>query len=175
MKNIILKEESIAGKILLLRSERIMLDSDLAEIYNVETKMLNRAVKRNLKRFPADFMFQLTDKEWKNLKYQIGTSSWGGRRTPPYAFTEHGAIMLATVLNSKRAIEASIFVVRAFVKLREFVLMSKEIARKLEKFEAKTNKKLSDHDKMFQVVFDTLKKVIKEESKPKEKIGFIAD
>lgn len=120
-------------------------------------------------------MFQLTSEEWKNLKFQIGTSSWGGRRTAPYVFTEHGAIMLATVLNSQRAIEASIFIVRAFVKLREFVLMSKEIAKKLEEFEAKTDKKLDEHERLFQVVFDTLKKVLIQETKPKNPMGFITD
>jgi hypothetical protein len=175
MSENILKEENIAARIILVRGERVMLDSDLAQIYNVETKMLNRAVKRNLKRFPDDFMFQLSDEEWKNLKFQNGTSSWGGRRTLPYAFTEHGAIMLATVLNSQRAIDASIFVVRGFMKLREFVLMSKEITGKLEEFEKKTDRRFADHDKMFQVVFDTLKKVLFQEEKPKKPIGFITD
>lgn len=109
------------------------------------------------------------------MKYQDGTSSWGGRRTLPYAFTEHGAIMLATVLNSQRAIDASIFVVRAFMKLREFVIMSKEITKKLEVFEQKTDRRFADHDKLFQVVFDTLKKVLIQEEKPKKPIGFITD
>jgi hypothetical protein len=126
-------------------------------------------------RFPDDFIFQLTDDEWKNLKYQNGTSSWGGRRTSPYVFTEHGVIMLASVLNSQRAISASIYVVRAFVKLREFVLMSREISKKLEEFEAKTDKKFDENDKKFQLVFDTLKKVLIQETKPKHPIGFIIE
>ena len=175
MKDLILKEGTIASKIFLIRGEQVMLDSDLAQIYNVATNMLNRAVKRNFKRFPDDFMFQLSQEEWNNLKFQIGTSSWGGRRKLPYVFTEHGAIMLASVLNSQRAIDASIFVVRAFIKLREFVIMSKEITQKLEAFEQKTDRKLSEHDKMFQVVFDTLKKVLIQEQKPKNPIGFISD
>ncbi|MDT3739049.1 MAG: ORF6N domain-containing protein [Candidatus Kapabacteria bacterium] len=173
MENDLLKEENIASKIFVLRGKRVMLDSDLAEIYNVETKMLNRAVKRNQKRFPNDFMFQLSNEEWDNLKFQNGTSSWGGRRTLPFAFTEHGTIMLATVLNSQRAIDASILVVQAFVRLYEFVTLSKEIAQKLEKFESKTEKKLDEHDKMFNVVFDTLKKVLIQETIPKKKIGFL--
>jgi hypothetical protein len=175
MNDLILKEEFIASIIFLIRGEQVMIDSDLAQIYNVATNMLNRAVKRNLKRFPDDFMFQLSQEEWNNLKFQIGTSSWGGRRTLPFVFTEHGAIMLASVLNSQRAIDASIFVVRAFIKLREFVIMSKEISRKLEEFEQKTDRKLAQHDNMFQVVFDTLKKVLIQEDKPKNPIGFISD
>jgi hypothetical protein len=175
MDELILKEENIASKIFLIRGERVMLDSDLAQLYFVDTKMLNRAVKRNFKRFPVDFMFQLSNEEWENLKYQIGTSSWGGRRTLPYVFTEHGTIMLASVLNSQRAIDASIAVVRGFLKLREFVIMSKEISRKLEEFESKTDRKFAEHDKMFQVVFETLKKVLIQEEKPKKPIGFITD
>jgi hypothetical protein len=175
MKKDILIEDNIAGKILLVRAKRVMLDSELADIYQVETKMLNRAVKRNQKRFPEDFMFQLTNEEWTNLKYQSGTSSWGGRRTLPFVFSEHGAIMLATVLNSQRAIDASIVVVKAFVRLREFVMLSKEIAKKLEEFEQITNKKLTDHDNMFKVVFDILKKVHKQESAPKKPIGFLGE
>jgi hypothetical protein len=168
-----LKEENIATKIFLIRGERVMLDSDLADIYGVTTSRLNEQVKRNFKRFPPDFMFELNQEEYQNLISQFATSSWGGRRKPPKVFTEHGAIMLASVLNSETAVEASIFVVRAFIKLREFVLMSKEISKKLEEFESKTDKKLDEHDKMFQVVFDTLKKVLIQEAKPKNPIGFI--
>ncbi len=175
MKKDILKEDNIAEKILLIRGKRVMLDSELADIYQVETKMLNRAVKRNHKRFPDDFIFQLTNEEWTNLKYQFGTSSWGGRRTLPFVFSDHGAIMLATVLNSQRAIDASIVVVQAFLSLREFVMLSKEIAKKLEEFEQKTNKKLSDHDNMFKVVIDTMKKVLRQEANPKKPIGFLGE
>lgn len=175
MNKDMLKEDNIATKILLIRGRRVMFDSDLAEIYKVETKMLNRAVKRNQKRFPDDFMFQLSNEEWTDLKFQFGTSSWGGRRSLPFVFTEHGAIMLATVLNSQRAIDASIVVVNAFVRLREFVMMSEEIARKLDEFEKKTNKKLSDHDNMFKVVIDTLKKVLIQENSPKKPIGFLSE
>ena len=168
-----LTDDTVINKIYLIRNEKVMLDSDLAELYGVETKRLNEQVKRNIDRFPEDFMFRLTESEFKNLKSQFAISNWGGRRKLPKVFTEHGAIMLASVLNSDTAVQASIFVVRAFIKLREFVLMSKEISKKLEEFESKTDKKLEEHDKMFQVVFDTLKKVLIQESKPKNPIGFI--
>lgn len=168
-------EQNISERIYLIRGERVMLDSDLAEIYGVSTSRLNEQVKRNIRRFPQDFMLELTFEEFKNLKSQDAISRWGGRRKPPKAFTEHGAIMLATVLNSQRAIDASIYVVRAFIKLREFVMLSKEIARKLEEFETKTNRKFSEHDKMFEIVFETIRKVMVEESKPKSKIGFLTD
>jgi hypothetical protein len=175
MNDLILKEENIASKIFLIRGERVMLDSDLAQIYGVTTARLNQQVNRNLQRFPIDFMFELTKSEYENLMLQNATSSWGGRRKPPKFFTEHGAIMLASVLNSETAIKASIFVVRAFIKLREFVSMSKDITKKLEEFEQRTDKKIADHDKMFQVVFETLKKVLIQEEKPKNPIGFITD
>jgi len=172
-KEIILKEETLTGLIHFIRGERVMLDSDLAKIYDVSTSRLNEQVKRNLKRFPADFMFELTKEEYINLMSQNAISSWGGRRKLPRVFTEHGVIMLASVLNSQRAIDTSILVVRAFIKIRKFVLMSKEIAKKLEDYEAKTTNKFKEHDKMFEVVFDTLKKVLIQESKPKNPIGFI--
>jgi hypothetical protein len=152
-----------------------MLDNDIAQIYEVTTSRLNEQVKRNFQRFPSDFMFELTQEEFDNLKSQFAISSWGGRRKLPKVFTEHGVIMLAAVLKSQRAIDASIYVVRAFVKLREFVLMSREISKKLEEFEAKTNKKFDENDKKFQLVFDTLKKVLIQEVKPKHPIGFITD
>src|SRR6266403_3338148 len=120
-----------------IRGERVMLDSDLASIYGVETKALNRAVKRNADRFPRDFMFQISVDEWQNLKYQIGTSSsgHGGRRRRPYAFTEHGAIMAANVLNSARAVQMSVFVVRAFLRMRSVLSDNRELARKLAALE----------------------------------------
>ena len=175
INNRVLKEENIAGKILLVRGERVMLDNDIAQIYEVSTSRLNEQVKRNIQRFPSDFMFELTQEEFDNLKSQFATSSWGGRRKLPKVFTEHGVIMLASVLNSQRAIEASIYVVRAFVKLREFVSMSREIMKKLEEFEAKTDRKFDENDKKFQLVFDTLKKVLIQKDKPKRPIGFIME
>jgi len=146
-----------------------MLDSDLAELYGTTTKRLNEQVKRNLNRFPEDFMFQLTMAEQIDLRSQIVTSSlsYGGRRYLPYAFTEHGAVMLASVINSEVAISASIQVVRAFVKLRSILAAHKELAKKLELLEKKTNNK-------FRVVFDLIKTHLKEdlEQHHEKRIGF---
>ena len=168
-----LSEEIIASKIYLIRGKRVMLDSDLAEIYDVKTFRLNEQVKRNIKRFPEDFMFELTNEEFKNLISQNAISRWGGRRKLPKVFTEHGAIMLASVLNSERAVKASIYVVKAFISMREFISLSKELVSKLEKFELKTEQKLSEHDEKFHVVFETLKKVLIQETNPKSRIGFL--
>jgi len=142
-----------------------MLDEDLARIYGVTTKRLNEQVKRNKVRFPDDFMFTLTNKELADLRSHFATSSWGGRRQPPNAFTEHGAVMLASVLNSPIAIEASIQVVRAFVKLREILADNKELAEKLANLENKF-----DHN--FSVVFEAIRQLMKPEAKPKPRIGF---
>jgi phage regulator Rha-like protein len=154
-----------------IRGERVMLDSDLASIYGVETKALNRAVKRNRSRFPKDFVFQLSENEWKNLKYQIGTSSsnrkyqslryqigtsslsHGGRRSPPYVFTEHGAIMAANVLNSRRAVQMSVFVVRAFLKMRALLGDKRELAEKLAALEKELKKRLDVHEAVIVTIF----------------------
>jgi phage regulator Rha-like protein len=138
----------IQQRIYTIRGVRVILDSDLAAIYGVETKALNRAVKRNRDRFPKDFMFQLSEDEWKSLRYQIGTSSLGhgGRRTRPYAFTEHGAIMAANILNSARAVQMSIFVVRAFAKMRQALRGTPELARKLAALEKKLTARLDVHE-----------------------------
>jgi phage regulator Rha-like protein len=161
-----------------LRGERVMLDSDLAVIYGVETKVLNQAVKRNLDRFPEDFMFRLTQKEWDLLRSQIvtskeneslqpqnETSKRGGRRTLPYVFTEHGAMMLASVLNSTVAVEASIQVVRTFIKLRKILETHKDLERKLKEMERK-------YDKQFKIVFDAIRQLMMPPEKPKRPIGF---
>ncbi len=143
-----------------------MLDEDLAEIYGVTTKRLNEQVKRNKDRFPEDFMFRLTVEEFAALRSQFATSRWGGRRYPPNAFTEHGAVMLASVLNSPIAVEASIQVVRAFVRLRELLTSHKELARKLADLERK-------YDQQFQVVFDAIRKLMEPPpEKEKRRIGF---
>ena len=130
-------DERMVSKIYLIRGQKVMLDNDLAELYGVETKVLNQAVKRNAGRFPEDFMFQLTAIEFENLKSQFVTSSWehGGRRKLPWAFTEHGAIMAAAVLNSPRAVEMSVFVVRAFVHLRDFARTHAELGKQLATLE----------------------------------------
>jgi phage regulator Rha-like protein len=147
--------ERAESKILLIRDQKVILDSDLALLYNVTTSRLNEQVKRNIERFPEDFMFQLTKEEFDNLKSQFATSSsgWGGRRKLPYAFTEHGAIMAANVLNSKRAVQASIFVVMAFVKMRQLLAPYKEITKKIQQLE----KKLQTHDKHIISIIEAIK------------------
>jgi hypothetical protein len=128
-------EAGILGSILLIRGQRVILDSTLAELYGVTTRRLNEQVRRNRRRFPADFLVELTAREFENLKSHFATSSWGGRRKAPLAFTEHGAIMVATILSSPRAVQMSVYVVRAFVKFREALASSTSLARKLRELE----------------------------------------
>lgn len=158
----------IEHRILMLRSEKVMLDSDLAELYGVETKTLNQAVKRNLERFPADFMFQLTDEETRLvLRSQIVTSSlgYGGRRYRPYAFTERGIAMLSSVLASQQAIQVNIAIMRTFVQLRQILASHADLARKLEALERK-------YDKQFRGVFDAIRALMAEKEKPRREMGF---
>ena len=165
--NLILVER-IEKSIYLIRGQKVMLDHDLAELYEVETKILNRAVKRNLQRFPADFMFQLTVDEAENLRCQIGTSSFhGGRRYLPYVFTEQGVAMLSSVLNSERAILVNIEIMRAFVKLREILLGNAHFARRLQELENK-------YDRQFKVVFDAIRQLMATPVKDQKEIGFRA-
>ncbi len=133
----ILPDEAVISKIYLIRNQKVMLDRDLAELYGVETRVLNQAVKRNESRFPSDFMFQLDEQELKNLISQIVTSSWGGHRKLPFAFTEHGVLMLSNVLKSDRAIKVSIVIIRVFTKMRELLTTHKDILRKREQLEKK--------------------------------------
>ena len=161
--------EAIAGRIVMLRGERVLLDADLAELYGVETKLLNRAVKRNHDRFPGDFMFQLTGEEAGNLRYQNGTSSWGGRRYLPQAFTEQGVAMLSTVLHSKRAVLVNIEIMRAFVRLRRILATHADLARKLAALEKK-------YDAQFKSVFDVIRELMTPPEPPrKRRIGFVSD
>jgi phage regulator Rha-like protein len=161
--------ERIERAILSIRGEKVMLDSDLAELYGVETKGLNQAVKRNIARFPADFMFQLTREEHDDLarlRSQIVTLKRGEhRKYLPYAFTEHGALMLANVLNSERATQTSVMVVRAFVRLRQMLASNAKLARKLAALENK-------YDAQFKVVFDAIRQLMSPPAKPKREIGF---
>ncbi|MBI4846552.1 MAG: ORF6N domain-containing protein [Candidatus Omnitrophica bacterium] len=146
-----------------------MLSQHLAGLYGVDTRVLVQAVKRNYTRFPKDFMFQLTDKEYSNLKSQIVISSWGGaRRANPYAFTEQGVAMLSSVLNSERAIEVNIAIIRVFVKLREIVSTNKELTCKLNELERKIEK----CDEEIIAIFDVIRKLMTDEAKSKRKIGF---
>jgi len=157
--------ERIASKIYLIRGMKVMLDSDLADLYEVETRVLNQAVKRNIKRFPKDFMFQLTKDEFKILKSQIVTSSWGGVRKLPLAFTEQGIAMLSGILHSDRAIHVNIQIMRVFVKFRQLLFDNKELRKELLEFKQITGER-------FQIVFDALDKLLQIEDKPKKKIGF---
>lgn len=160
--------ESIVSKILLVRSEKVLLDRDLAELYGVETKRLKRAVRRNINRFPKDFMFQLTEKEFDSLRSQFGTSSWGGTRYLPMAFTEQGVAMLSTVLNSERAIAVNIAIMRAFVQLRKMMTSQRELARKLSELE----EHLQDHDQQIEAIFDAIRQLMSPPERSKKRIGF---
>ena len=163
--------EAIESRILLIRGQKVMLDADLAALYGVPTKRLNEQVKRNQMRFPADFMFALTLQEAANLKSHIATSSWGGARHRPFPFTEHGALMAASVLNGPRAIEASVHVVRAFVRMRQAIETHREWAKKLDELEGK----VGTHDEEIQLIFKALKRLMAEPEKKKKKpIGFAA-
>lgn len=154
-----------------IRGQQVILDSDLAALYGVETKDLNKAISRNRMRFPGDFVFKLVPEEVSNLRFQIGTSSsgWGGRRFLPYAFTEHGAIMAATVLNSPKAVEMSVFVVRAFVKMREQLLATATLAKRL----AEVEKDLMLHDAALRELFEQIRPLLlPPPDPPRNPIGF---
>lgn len=167
---VLVAEQKILNKIYAVRGERVMLDQDLAGMYGVETKQLKRQVKRNIDRFPKDFMFELTMKEFENLRSQIGASSWGGTRYKPMAFTEQGVAMLSSVLSSKTAIEVNIRIIRVFTKMREFALTHKEILLQLARLE----KEVKGNSKDIQNIFTVLKELIEKNSKPlpRNKIGF---
>jgi len=160
----------VESRILILRHQKVILDTDLAELYGVPVKRLNEQVKRNRQRFPADFMFQLSPKEAEDLRSQSATSKpqRGGRRYLPYAFTEHGAIMAATVLNSERAVEMSVFVVRAFVRLREMLSTNRELAAKLAELEGR----LDTQDASIQNLFEAIKELMIPEEPSRRRIGF---
>jgi len=174
MKEIkILPDETIINKIYIIREKKVMIDRDLAELYGVDTRVLNQAVKRNLKRFPDDFMFQLTDEEFRNLRSQIVTSSWGGSRFRPMVFTEQGVAMLSSVLNSERAISVNIQIIRVFTRMRTMIESHKDILRKLEQLE----KKDLELDEKVTLIFEYLKELeqSKQEEtdfKPRKRIGF---
>jgi len=160
--SIAIPDEIIMQKIYLIRGKNVMLDKDLAELYNVETKQLKRAVRRNIIRFPEDFMFELNQKEFNDLRSQIGTSSWGGTRYVPMGFTEHGVLMLSSVLNSERAIKVNIQIMRIYTKIRHIFQTNREILQRLDKIEHK----LAEHDNQILVIFEYLKQL--EQVKHKE-------
>lgn len=161
--------EIIATKILVIRGKRVMLDSDLAVLYGVKTGRLNEQVSRNIKRFPDDFMFQLTKEEVLNLKSHSATSSWGGVRKLPRVFTQEGVAMLSSVLNSERAIQVNILIMRAFTKLREILLTHKELASKIGALQ----KKYAEHDQTIKEIFQAIKQLLEPPPvKEKKIIGF---
>ncbi len=167
-KAMIIPDELVINKIYLIRGQKVMLDEDLAELYQVETKRLNEQVRRNIERFPDDFMFKLTHNEFENLKSQFATSSWGGRRKLPLAFTEQGVSMLSGVLNSEIAIRVHIQIIRVFAKMKELLLTHKDILLQLEKIE----KKLTGHNEDIQLIFKYLKQLLNPPQPPGNKIGF---
>ncbi|MFI5221546.1 MAG: ORF6N domain-containing protein [Bacteroidia bacterium] len=172
VNEIMLPDEVVINKIYLIRNQKVMLDRDLAELYDVETKQLKRQVNRNIERFPKDFMFEMSQYEFQNWRSQFGTSNLSdkmGLRYPPYCFTEHGVLMLSSVLNSPRAIQVNIQIVRIYTKLREMLLTHKDILLKLEEME----KKIGKQDNKIKLVFDYLNQFIKQQEKPRKFIrGF---
>jgi phage regulator Rha-like protein len=175
MQELIIQEQTIVNKIYYIRGQKVMLDEDLAEIYQVEIKVLNQAVKRNIDRFPEDFIFQLSKEEADSLRSQIVTLKKGRgqhRKYLPYAFTEHGVVMLASVLNSSVAIQASILVVRAFVSMRHFLLENQALAKKVEELERQMKKKFAEQDGKIDAVFEAIQQLIQEKDEPREPIGF---
>ncbi len=181
----LLAPEAIGLRIAVVRGQRVIVDADLAALYGVETKRFNEAVKRNLAKFPADFMFTLTSDEFSALRSQFATSNnqpagRGGRRYAPRVFTEHGALMAATILNSPRAVDVSIYVVRAFVRLREFTLTQVDLAKRLAELEDKTEALAMNHDtfsrntrNQLKQVFDALRELMTPPDPPKRPIGFV--
>ncbi|MHC4445201.1 MAG: ORF6N domain-containing protein [Planctomycetota bacterium] len=160
--------ERIEQSILLIRGSKVILDKDLAELYGVTTSNLNKAVTRNLDRFPDDFMFHLTRQEFDNLKFHFGTSRWGGTRKLPRVFTEQGVTMLSSVLRSKRAVQVNIQIMRTFVRLREMLASHKDLARKLANLERK-------YDAQFKVVFDAIRELMTPPDPKRKRIGFTAE
>lgn len=167
-KEVTIPDEIVMNKIFIIREKKVMLDRDLAELFGVPTKVFNQAVTRNSKRFPEDFMFRLSKEEFKNLRSRIVTSSWGGVRYNPRAFTEQGVAMLASVLNSDQAINVNIQIIRVFTRMREMLLSNKDLLLKIEQFE----KRIDHHDKSIKQLFDYLKQLVREKNPPRNQIGF---
>lgn len=160
----------VESRIIILRHQKVILDSDLAQLYGVSVKRLNEQVKRNRERFPEDFMFQLNKREHEILRSHFATSSGGhgGRRYAPFAFTEHGAVMAATVLNSKKAVETSVLIVRAFVRLRKMLATNRQLAEKIGELEDR----LESHDKTIQDIFDAIRQLMAPPKASQRRIGF---
>ena len=171
--------EHITQSILVLRGHRVLLDTELARLYGVSTKRFNEQVRRNRERFPEDFMFQLTAEEQASLRSQFATLEGGGRgqhrKYLPYAFTEHGALLAATILNSPRAVEMSVYVVRAFVKLRELLSSNRELARRFAQLETRLDKKLTEHDQQIAAILSAIRQLMHPPAPRRRPIGFTAN
>jgi len=167
-REISIPDEVVMEKIYFIRGMKVMLDWDLAKLYNVETKVLKQAVRRNMDRFPVDFMFELNNEEFANLRSQSVTSSWGGSRYVPMAFTEQGIAMISSVLNSKQAIQVNIHIIRVFTKMRELILTHNDLLLKTEQLE----KRVNDQDGKISLVLGYLKKFIDVQEKPRKQVGF---
>lgn len=167
-KSVSLSLALIENRILIIRGQKVILDKELSKLYNIATRELNKAVSRNRTRFPLDFMFQLSKDEFADLKFQFGTSSWGGTRKLPYAFTEQGVAMLSSILRSERAVQVNIQIMRTFVKLREIISTHKELAQKLKELELK----IETHDENIVAIFEAINQLLIPNETPKRKIGF---
>jgi hypothetical protein len=167
-QSILVPDEVILNKIYVIRGLKVMLDEDLADLYQVETRRLNEQVKRNAERFPLDFMFQITREEFENLKSQIATSRWGGRRKRPFAFTEHGVLMLSSVLNSETAIMVNIQIMRIYSRIRQIFLTNKEILIKIEQIEKQV---ISNSDDIT-MIFEALRQLLNAPNPPLQRIGY---
>ena len=163
--NTLVPAERIEKAILLIRGHKVILDSELAALYGVTTGNLNKAVTRNLDRFPNDFIFRLTGDEFENLKFHFGRSSWGGARKRPRAFTEQGVAMLSSVLRSRRAVRVNVEIMRAFVRLREMIASRADLVRRLDRLEER-------YDRQFRAVFEAIRALISEDATPRKQIGF---
>ena len=170
--SLILPIDRITSRIYLIRKEKVLLDSDLAELYKVQTKVLLQSVKRNKTRFPPDFMFQLSKHEFQVLRSQIVTSSWGGSRYLPRAFTEQGVAMLSSVLKSDWAVQVNIAIMRAFVQMRKFLLSNEELAKKLKNLDEEMKNGLAKQQQKINYILRTIDELMEEEEKPKRRIGF---
>lgn len=173
-KKLIVPDEIVISKIYYIRDQKVMLDSDLAELYGIQTKRLNEQVNRNIDRFPEDFMFRLNEEEFQHLRSQFATSRWGGRRALPLVFTEHGVLMLSSVLNSKQAIEVNIQVMRIFTRIRQMLADNTEIRLEVEKIK----NKLDNQDKNMEIVFKYLDELLEKPNQskpPRKRIGFKPD
>jgi regulator of replication initiation timing len=169
-EKLVIPDEVVISKIYFIREKKVMLDNDLAELYGVETRMLNQQIKRNEYRFPEDFIFQLTQEEYSQLKTQKAASNWGGRRKLPYVFTEHGVLMLSSVLNSKKAVEVKIQIMRIFTKIRQMFLDNTELRLEIEHIK----KKVDNQSKNIELVFQYLDELIEKQEKqqPRKQISF---